>query len=235
MFSPDALIWYASIFCWLYFTGIGIPPCPEEAGILYAAGVAAIHPNVHPLLAWPVTSAGIVCADLTLYGIGRLWGQRMFQTRWFKWLLRDERRPRIETRFHEHGVKLLMAARFLPPLRTGVFIIAGTIRFSFVRFLIADGLFAVIGVGAIFLIATWIIERIHQWGHWLPFVIVGLLAAYALYRYYRYLRRREMKGNPPAPVSVLELSLGKAPGAKSEGVKTERVASSAQSPPSPQP
>jgi membrane protein DedA with SNARE-associated domain len=235
MFSQDALLWYASIFFWLYFTGIGIPPCPEEAGILYAAGVAALHPEVHWLLAWPVTSAGIVGADLTLYGIGRLWGQRLFQTRWFKWLLKDERRQRIETRFHQNGIMLLMAARFLPPLRTGVFIIAGTIRFSFVRFLIADGLFAVIGVGAIFLFGTWIIERIHQLGHWFPFVIVGLLAAYALYRYFRYLRRREMKGNLPAPVSVLELRLGKGPSSKPEAGKTEPAASSAQSPKSPQP
>jgi hypothetical protein len=39
----ETLGWYASISLWLYFTGIGIPPCPEEAGILYAAGAALIY------------------------------------------------------------------------------------------------------------------------------------------------------------------------------------------------
>ena len=48
----DALYWIASIFVWLFVTGIGIPPVPEEAGILYAASVHAIHPEVHLALAW---------------------------------------------------------------------------------------------------------------------------------------------------------------------------------------
>jgi membrane protein DedA with SNARE-associated domain len=84
--------WYASIYLWMLFTGNGIPPVPEEAGILYAAGVTSLHPGVHWWLAWPVTSFGIVSADVVLYGIGRLWGQRLFQTRWVKWLLHPERR-----------------------------------------------------------------------------------------------------------------------------------------------
>ena len=31
----EALGWYASIFARPFFTGIGIPPVPEEAGILH--------------------------------------------------------------------------------------------------------------------------------------------------------------------------------------------------------
>jgi membrane protein DedA with SNARE-associated domain len=63
--------WYLSILCWLYFTGIGIPPCPEEAGIIYAAGPTALHPEMHWWISWPVTITGIVSADVTLYAIGR--------------------------------------------------------------------------------------------------------------------------------------------------------------------
>ena len=42
--SLDALYWCASIFLWSLFTGLGVPPLPEEAGILYAASVATLHP-----------------------------------------------------------------------------------------------------------------------------------------------------------------------------------------------
>src|SRR2546430_7423789 len=80
--TAEALGWYGSIFLWLLFTGIGVPPCPEEAGIIYAAGVTALHPDVKWWLAWPATGAGIVAADMVLYGIGRLWGRRLFDYRW---------------------------------------------------------------------------------------------------------------------------------------------------------
>ena len=53
--STEALGWYGSIFVWLLLTGIGIPPCPEEAGIIYAAGVTALHGEVKWWLAWPAT------------------------------------------------------------------------------------------------------------------------------------------------------------------------------------
>jgi membrane protein DedA with SNARE-associated domain len=182
--------WYLSIYLWMFLTGIGLPPCPEEAGILYAAGLASLHPEIHWWLAWPVTTLGIVSADIVLYGIGRLWGPKLFQFRWVNWLLPPERRQRIEARFHQHGVKILIAARFLPPLRTGAFIIAGTIRFSFLRFLIADLVFATLGVGVLFFCSKWLIDLVGQATHWLIYAAAIAVFVYLLYRYYRYLRGR---------------------------------------------
>src|SRR5215212_9535580 len=66
--TGEALGWYASIFAWLFFTGIGIPPCPEEAGILYAASVHALHPDVWWPFAWMACGLGILAADCVLYG-----------------------------------------------------------------------------------------------------------------------------------------------------------------------
>jgi membrane protein DedA with SNARE-associated domain len=205
--SAEAWGWYASIYLWMLFSGIGIPPCPEEAGILYAAGVTALHPEVHWWLAWPITSLGIVSADVVLYGTGRLWGQRLFEFRWVRWVLKPERRRRLEQRFHDHGIKILIAARFLPPLRTGVFLIAGSIHFSFVRFLVADLVFAVLGVGVIFFSGRWLIGLIGQATHWLVYAAAAAVVVYLLYRYYRFLRGRELRANPRPPVSVLELPL----------------------------
>jgi membrane protein DedA with SNARE-associated domain len=191
----------------MLFTGIGIPPVPEEAGILYAAGVTSLHPGVHWWLAWPVTSLGIVSADVVLYGIGRLWGQRLFQTRWVKWLLPSERRQRIEGHFHEHGIKILIVARLLPPLRSGVFLIAGTIHFSFVRFLVADLLVAGIGVGVLFFSGKWLIDVIGHATHWLIYVAAAAVILYLLYRYYRYLRQRELRRLTQHPRSEPDVPL----------------------------
>src|SRR5438552_1673328 len=169
--TAEALGWYGSIFLWLLFTGIGVPPCPEEAGIIYAAGVTALHPDVKWWLAWPATGAGIVAAD----------------------------------KVHGHGLKILLTARLLPPLRTGVFIIAGAIHYPFTRFLIADCAYAVVGVGIFFFGSAWAIELLKYVGHWLIYVAAVLLGIYLLYHYYKHLRKRELRGTAEPPVSVLEV------------------------------
>jgi len=205
--SWEVVGWYASIFFWLYFTGIGIPPCPEEAGILYAAGLTALHPELRWEISWPLTGAGILAADITLYIIGRFWGRRLLETRWMRWMLKPERRLRLEAMFQKHGIKLLIAARLLPPLRTGLFMIAGTLHYSFIRFVIADAVFAIVGVGVLFFLGAWLIEIVDQVGSYILWVAVPVAIVYGLYRYFRFLRARELRGQPEPPVSVLELPL----------------------------
>ena len=208
----DALSWYGSIFGWLFLTGIGIPPVPEEAGILYAASLHALHPeSVKWPLAWLATGVGILCADAVLYGVGRWWGPRLFEYRWVQTILSAERRQRIERRFTEHGIKILVLARFLPPLRTGVFLIAGASRFSFAKFLLADAIYAVVGVGLFFFFGAWLVELIKRSEHVLVYVAAVPLVLYGLFRYYRYLKTRELRPDPAPPVSVLQGPAGTVP------------------------
>jgi membrane protein DedA with SNARE-associated domain len=210
--TTEALVWYASIFLWLFCTGIGIPPCPEEAGILYAAGLHALHPEVVQWpIAWLMTGLGIVAADLVLYGVGRRWGPQLFNYRWVQRLMNAERRQRVEHHFRQHGLKILLLARFLPPLRTGIFLIAGASRYSLAKFLLADGLYAVFGVGLFFLGGTWLIEFVKRTGHLAVYVVAVLALGYGLYRYYRYLQNRERKLAPEPPASVLEVPAGIVP------------------------
>jgi len=205
----EVLVWYASIFLWLLATGIGVPPVPEEAGILYAASVNSLHPEVSWPLAWLACGLGILSADCVLYGVGRKWGIRLFTYKWVQRFLSNERRMRIEAKFQAHGMKLLILARFLPPLRTGVFLISGASRYPFVKFVIADMVYCVVGVGMIFfggsaLVA--LIERVGYIGAW--FVAVPL-AGYGLYRYFQYLKLRDEQPTPP--VSLLQTPAGTAP------------------------
>src|SRR3954462_5878815 len=106
-------------------------------------------------------------------------------------MMNAERRQRIEAKFHRHGIKLLLVARFLPPLRTGIFLIAGASRFSLAKFLLADGLYAVFGVGLFFLGGTWLIDLIRHSGHLAVYILAVPALGYGLYRYYRYLKQRE--------------------------------------------
>jgi membrane protein DedA with SNARE-associated domain len=115
--TGDALYWSGSIFLFLFLTGIGLPPMPEEAGILYAAGLNTLHPEVRWWFAWPACAVGIIAADSVLYGLGRWFGPQLFEYRWVQRVMSTQRRQRVERKFHQHGIKLLVLARFLPPLR----------------------------------------------------------------------------------------------------------------------
>ncbi len=199
----EAVGWYASIFLWLYCTGIGLPPFPEEGGIGYAAWLAAVHPNVHWWWAWPAAGAGVLCADMTLYGVGRWCGPHLFEYRWVKRIVKPERRLRFERLFHSHGIKILLTARLLPPLRTGVFVVAGALSFPFVRFIIADAVYAVFGVGLLFFCGAGLMSLIHQYANnWAVYLVAAGVVAYLVYHYFRRLRVREVRISTPEPVTV---------------------------------
>ncbi len=201
--SLETFYWLASIFFWLLCTGIGIPPVPEEAGILYAAGVTAVNPEVPWWLAWPATALGIIAADLILYGIGYWFGPSIFQYRLVLKLITPERRERLETHFQAHGVKFLLLARLLPPLRTGVFLTAGSIRYSLPRFLFADIAYGIVGVGLVFFGGTALLAVVHSYAGWAVLVITIVVCVFLLVRYYRYLRKLELK----ATVEVVEAAV----------------------------
>jgi membrane protein DedA with SNARE-associated domain len=208
----EALGWYASIFFWLFLTGIGVPPCPEEAGILYAASLHSLHPDVVKWpIAWLATGLGIVCADIVLYGVGWKWGPKLFEYRWVQRVMSAERRERIQHRFNQHGIKILLMARFLPPLRTGIFLISGATRYSFLKFLLADAIYAVFGVGLFFFGGTWLVDLIMRTGHVAVYILAVPAVLYGLYRYYRYLKARELKLTAEPPVSILQGPEGSLP------------------------
>jgi membrane protein DedA with SNARE-associated domain len=209
--SAESIYWTASIFLWLLFTGIGLPPVPEEAGILYAAGLSSLHPEVTWWMAWPAASGGIIGADILLYGVGRWFGERIFQYRWVSRVIPPERQQRLQGRFHDHGLKFLLMSRLLPPLRTGVFLIAGSMRYPFRYFLIADVAYGLVGVGLVFFGGTTILALIHWLGSWLLLLAAVAVVGFLLYRYYRYLRKLELKAaaqvvDAIAPKNATQLS-----------------------------
>jgi membrane protein DedA with SNARE-associated domain len=206
-----ALYWYLSIFGWLFLTGIGLPPCPEEAGILYAASVDSLHPEVWWPFAWVACGLGIVGADSALYGVGRLWGAKLFEYRWVQRFLSADRRAQLEGRFARHGIKLLVLARFLPPLRTGVFLVAGATRYSFLKFLLADLIYAVVGVGLLFFFGAGIVALLKRFEDTAVFVGAVLAMCFGLFMYYRLLKRREARAAPRPPVSILQGPHGSLP------------------------
>jgi membrane protein DedA with SNARE-associated domain len=144
-------VWvYVTAFASLAAAGFGFP-VPEEVGLATWGVVAAAGGSdegrgpIHWWILLPVCIAGVVTADLVLYGLGRLYGDRILKNRWVARMVRPETRRRIEANFHEYGISILIVGRLVPGVRAPLFLTAGTIRLRLDKFLIADSLGAVVG------------------------------------------------------------------------------------------
>ena len=159
----------------------------------------------------PLCILGVVISDGLLYGIGRLFGPRLLESRWMKRLVSAEKRSRIENNFHRYGVLVLLFARFLPTIRSPIFITAGSMRVPLTRFLLADGLYAIPGVSLLFFLAFWFGDQFRNLVYSFegkvtaakPILILLGLAAVTAYLIYHFFRHPVSTGDPREGVPVV--------------------------------
>jgi membrane protein DedA with SNARE-associated domain len=197
---------------------VGAPGIPWAALALEATADArdtkvwkAEHYERLPLRWWimlPICILGVVISDGLLYGVGRFWGPKLLETRWLKRMLADHRRAQIEENFQRYGVLVLLFARFLPAIRSPIFIMAGVTRVSFTRFLLADGIYAIPGVTLLFTLAFWFGDTFRDLvlrteGKLKNIVILGVLVAIAVYLFYHFFRHPVATGDPEQEMPVV--------------------------------
>jgi membrane protein DedA with SNARE-associated domain len=201
LFDSTTIYLYFGVLVALLAAGIGFP-IPEEIPVV-TGGVLAGHleNDVRWWIMLPVCIAGVVISDALLYGIGRAWGPRLLEWRWIRTrLIPPERRNRIEENFRKYGVKILLFARFLPAIRSPIFITAGIMRVRFSRFLLADGIYAIPGVTLLFSLGFWFtdqfkkaVERVESYR---PVLVVVALVAFGSYLLYHFLQHPVAIGDP---------------------------------------
>jgi len=192
-------------FAALVAAGFGAP-IPEELPTVGAGVWVGSHPELGPLrwLILPVCFVGVLISDVMLFGIGRWWGPRLLQYEWAKRLIPPETWRRIEGNYDRYGIKVLLLVRWLPAIRSPMFLSAGIMRLSFVRFVMADGAALVFGHSMLFFLAWWfgdafqdLIERAEaRVDRYKPLIVLLLIAAVAGFLVYHFLRRPVSTGDP---------------------------------------
>jgi membrane protein DedA with SNARE-associated domain len=203
---------YVGIFVALIAAGFGFP-IPEELPVI-TAGILVGHgdTNLRWYIMLPVVIAGVVTADGLLYGAGRLWGRRLLEIGWVqRRLLPPDKREQIERNFAARGILVLLGARLLPGIRTPIFLMAGVLRVPLLRFLIADGIYAIPLVNLLFwlsyvltdqvLVVFRQIQKVQE--EYRPLVIVAVLSAVAGVLVHKYLLSRRVVVGDPAEVPPL--------------------------------
>lgn len=192
---------YLGVFVGIVMTGVPFVPMPEELPVVLGGALAGSgHASWWIML--PLCIVAVVLGDGVLYGIGRLWGPHLLDYRWVKEkLLPPERLESIQNNVHKHGIKILLFARLTPGFRSPIFLAAGLMRMSPLRFFLADGIYALPGVTVLFFLGYWfsgsivhlLENEVAQIKHIIILVAILGVAGYFLYR---FLRRPLVTGDP---------------------------------------
>jgi membrane protein DedA with SNARE-associated domain len=136
---------YLAVFGVLLACGFGLP-IPEDITLVAGGIISGLHyTNVHIMFA--VGMAGVLAGDSIVFMLGWFLGQKVFERPMVKKLITPERFRKVQEKFSRHGRWVIFAGRFMPGLRTPIFLTAGaTRRVSFLQFIALDGLAAIISV-----------------------------------------------------------------------------------------
>jgi membrane protein DedA with SNARE-associated domain len=206
VFDFSELLPYLIVFGTNVASGFMLP-FPEEVTVVWAgvwtASAAASH-GPYRWLMLPVALVSVVIGDMVLYAIGRRYGTRLLRYRWLARFFPEAKRQRIERNFHRYGINILLFGRLLPTIRGPLFLTAGMMRLPLVRFLIADGIGAIIGNTLLFFLGFWfgdafmdLIANVEKEAEmYRPILILAGLAAVSAYMLYHFLRSPVTTGDP---------------------------------------
>jgi membrane protein DedA with SNARE-associated domain len=224
---------FFAAFAALVAAGFGAP-IPEELPTIGAGIWVASNPDFGPLrwLILPVCFAGVLISDVLLYGIGRLWGPRLLSRPWVARFMPPETRDKIEHNYQSYGTKVLLLVRWVPGIRSPMFITAGVMRLPLSRFVLADGAAAVFGHTMLFMLAYWFGDQVRALvmaaekevaDRLTPLLVLSAIVAVTAYFVLHYLRRPVTTGDPTEVPLIGEQVAAKIDAAKSEaaGERTE--------------
>ncbi|HHI79452.1 MAG TPA: DedA family protein [Planctomycetes bacterium] len=124
--------------------GIGIP-FPEEL-ILVGAGYIVYLDKADPLLLAGTCIGAILAGDLMPFLLGRVFGPKILRLKTVRRFITREKLALFDAWFQKRGWLTIFVARFLTGLRMPAYFTAGSMRFSAWRFLMIDGLGALLVV-----------------------------------------------------------------------------------------
>jgi membrane protein DedA with SNARE-associated domain len=170
----------------LFACGLGLP-LPEDIPLI-ASGILIAQHQMHWMFAAPVAWLGIIGGDCMLYHFGKRYGRNITKLPHIGKHITLKRLEKAEQYFDRYGVWVVGIARMFAGIRGAMVVAAGTTRFNFVKFIIADSLAAIVSGGMFMTLGWWfgsnldlMKHRVHEFKTTL--MIVAIVAAIALIAY----------------------------------------------------
>jgi membrane-associated protein len=135
----QANVHYAPYFIFgaLLLAGLNIP-VSEDAMLFISAVLASKYPDSMAQL-FIAVYMGAYLSDLVCYWLGRIFGAKLFQIRFFANMAPPERIVKIHLFYEKYGMVTILVGRFIPfGVRNGLFLTAGLGRMNFLKFALDD-------------------------------------------------------------------------------------------------
>lgn len=134
------------VFGLLVIAGFSLP-ISEDLLVLASGVVAATVLPEKSLQLFMAAFFGSLIADSIAYGLGRFFGDKIYNLKWFK-------RGKISAFYEKYGIWTLVIGRCIPfGLRNGIFMSAGVAKMNFALFLLSDALACLAFSAALFSLA----------------------------------------------------------------------------------
>jgi len=207
-------------FALLFACGLGLP-MPEDIPLIIT-GAFLCQPNEPGIVGmelwekWAIVGAlnwaGIIGGDVCLYWIARRYGMNITRAPIIGKHVTLERIETVRGWFDRYGMGVVAVGRLLAGIRGAMVITAGAIKFNFLKFLIADGLAAIVSGGMFMLLGYWVGKSlddklINEFKHWFiagAIVLLCLLVAYIIWRKRTHKTVTEVVVDKVKPADVIE-------------------------------
>jgi membrane protein DedA with SNARE-associated domain len=186
---------FIAVFGVLLLCGFGLP-VPEDITLVAGGFISSMACSVdgtflqalkscnevHYMLA--VSMAGVLIGDSTMYFLGRIFGEKLLKIKFFSKIVTPERYQWIQEKFAKHGFWFIFAARFMPGLRSPIFVVTGiSKKVSYLKFVLTDGIAALISVPVWVYLGFWgerqlsdlkVLDHYVKKGQYSIFIILGI-------------------------------------------------------------
>ena len=181
---------YFGIFFLLILGGIGLP-FPEDATLILTGFLVAQN-VIKPVQAFLTVYSGLLISDFFLYWVGKKYGRMLVLQKRFQKIISPEQLTGLEEKFKRRGVWVVLIGRHFIGLRAQIFLVAGVMRMSAIKFLLVDGatsLFTIALMGGIGYAggnsAEVLKKNVKRIEHIAILVLVILITGWIIYKYFK--------------------------------------------------
>ncbi|MEI8365156.1 MAG: DedA family protein [Parachlamydiaceae bacterium] len=142
---------------WIFFlllmlAGMSLP-ISEDIILLTGGAIASTCIPNETLYLYLWIYAGCWISAWEAYGIGRYLGPKLYEIRWFRYMISPEKIQRLHHYYEKFGVWTFVVGRFIPGgVRNALFMTAGLGKMPFLTFILRDGFALCISSSTIFYI-----------------------------------------------------------------------------------
>lgn len=151
---------YSAIVGLLLICGLGVP-LPEDITLI-AAGILSALGSITIWGAMIAGFLGVLAGDAFLYTLGRIYGRKAFGLPVIRTIMTARRISLAERKIHRNSHFICFTARFLPGLRSPIFLMTGIMGVRPVVFFSLDGLAALISVPLWVFVGHWVGENLEN-------------------------------------------------------------------------